>query len=48
MFTSNKISFSEKNYKCFIGYLDDFKTKIVSINLPKTSTYIKIYNEGTK
>ena len=39
---SNKISFGEKNYKYFIGYLyDDNKVKPLHIMLPKTSAYVK-------
>ena len=35
---SNKISFVEKYYKYFIGYLDDdYKIKPLHIMLPKTS-----------
>ena len=35
---SNKISFVEKYYKYFIGYLDDdYKIKLLHIMLPKTS-----------
>ena len=46
---SNKISFSEKNYKCFIGYLyNDNKVKPLHIVLPKTSAYVKIYDGQTK
>ena len=38
----NKISFSEKNYKYFIGYLHNSnKVKPLNIMLPKTSTYVK-------
>ena len=45
----NKISFDEKNYKYFIGYLDnDNKVKPLHIMLPKTSAYIKKYDEQTK
>ena len=36
---SSKISSDEKNYKCFIGYLDnDHKVKPLHITLPKTTT----------
>ena len=36
---SNKISFGEKNFKYFIGYLyNDNKTKPLHIMLSKTST----------
>ena len=35
-----KISFSEKNYKYFIGCIDDYKPKSFSIILPTTSAYI--------
>ena len=39
---SNKISFGEKNYKYFIGYLhNDNKVKPLHIMLPKTSSYVK-------
>ena len=39
---SNKISFGEKNYKYFIGYLhNDNKVKPLHIMLPKTSNYVK-------
>ena len=43
------ISFSEKNYKYFIGYLyNGNKVKPLNIMLPKTSTYIKSYDGQTK
>ena len=46
---SNKISFGEKNYKYFIGYLyNDNKVKASHIMLLKTSCYVKIYDEQTK
>ena len=46
---SNKISFGEKNYKHFIGYLhNDYKVKPLHIMLPKTSAYVKGYDEQTK
>ena len=39
----------EKNSKYFIGYMDDdYKIKPISIILPKTSTYIKSYDDKTK
>ena len=42
LLVSNKISFGEKNYKYFIGYLyNDRKVKPLHIMLPKTSTYVK-------
>ena len=45
----NKISFDEKNYKYFIGYLDnDNKVKPLHIMLPKTSAYVKSYDGQTK
>ena len=45
----NKISFGEKNYKCFIGYLyDNHKVKPLHIMLPKTSAYVKSYDGQTK
>ena len=38
---SNKISFSEKNYKYFISYLyNDHKVKPLHIMFPKTSAYV--------
>ena len=46
---SNKISFGEKNYKYFIGYLyNGNKVKPLNIMLPKTSAYVKSYNGQTK
>ena len=46
---SNKISFGEKNYKYFIGYLyNDCKVKPSNILLPKTSAYVKSYDGQTK
>ena len=44
-----KISFGEKNYKCFIGYLyNDNKVKLLHLMLPKTSAYVKSYDGQTK
>ena len=41
---SNTISFDEKGYKYFIGYLfDDNKVKPFNIILPETSAYVKSY-----
>ena len=46
---SNKISFGEKNYKYFIGYLyHDHKAKPLIIMLPKTNAYVKSYDGQTK
>ena len=46
---SNKVSFGEKNYKCFIGYLyDNHKVKPLHIMLPKTTAYVKSYDGQTK
>ena len=46
---SNKISFGEKNYKYFIGYLYNCnKVKPLNIMLLKTSSYIKNYDGQTK
>ena len=46
---SNKISFGEKNYKYFIGYLyNDNKVKTLHIMLPKTSAYVKSFDGQTK
>ena len=45
---SNKISFGEKNYEYFIGYLyNDHKVKPLLIMLPKTSAYVKSCYEQT-
>ena len=41
VYVSNKISFGEKNYKYFIGYLyNDNKVKPLHIMLPKISTFV--------
>ena len=46
---SNKISFVEKNYKYFIGYLyNDNKVKPLHIMFPKTSAYVESYDGQTK
>ena len=46
---SNKISFGEKNYKYFIGYLhNDHKVETLHIILLKTSTYVRSYDGQTK
>ena len=46
---SNKISFGRKNYKYFIGCLyNDNKSKPLNIMLPKTSAYVKSYDDQTK
>ena len=46
---SKKISFGEKNYKCFIGYLyNGNKVKPLNIMLPKTSAFAKSYDGQTK
>ena len=42
---SNEISFHEKSYKYFIGYLyNDHKVKPSHIMLSTTSTYVKCYD----
>ena len=39
---NKKISFGVKNYRRFIGYMDDnYKIKLLCIILPKKSTYVK-------
>ena len=49
IFVSNKISFGEKIYKYFIGYLHNGnKIKPLDIMLPKTSAYVKSYDGQTK
>ena len=46
---SSMVSFSEKNYKCSIGYKDgDHKIKPLRIMLSKTSVYVKNYDGKTK
>ena len=46
---SHKISFGEKNYKYFIGYLyNGNKVKPLNIMLLKTSAYVKSYDRQTK
>ena len=46
---SNKISFGEKIYKYFIGYMYiDNKSKPLHIVLTKTSTFVKSYDGQTK
>ena len=46
---SNKISFGEKNYKYFTGYLyNDDKFNSLHIMLPETSVYLKSYDGQTK
>ena len=45
---SKKISFGEKNYKYFIGYLyDNYKVKPLYIMLPKTTAFVKSYDRRT-
>ena len=46
---SNKISSDKKSYKHFIGYLyDDYKIKPLNIMLPKSSVFVKSYDDHTK
>ena len=46
---SNKISFGEKKYKYFTGYLySDDKFNPLHIMLPETSVYLKSYDGQTK
>ena len=46
---SSKISFVERNYEYFIGYLYNYnKVKPLNIKLPKTSAFVKSYNRQTK
>ena len=43
---SQKVSFVAKIYRYFIGYLyDDYKVKPLQTMLPKTSAYVKNYDE---
>ena len=46
IFIPTKTSFSKKNYKCFIGYLEEHKIKPFSIIIPKTSVYVISYDVG--
>ena len=49
LLVSSKISFGEKNYKYFIGYLyNGNKVKLLNIVLPKTRAYVKSYNGKAK
>ena len=46
---SNKISFGEKNYIYFIGYLHNYhKVNSLHIMLPKTSAHVKSFDGQTK
>ena len=46
---SNKTSFDEKNFKYFIGHLNNGnKVKSLNIMLPKTTTFVKGYHRQTK
>ena len=46
---SNKISFGDKKYKYFVGYLyNDNEVKPFHIMLPKRSVYVKNYDRQTK
>ena len=40
----NKITFSEKNYKLFIGSFYNIRVKTLHIMLPKTSAPVKSYD----
>ena len=48
LLVSNKISFDEKNYNYFIGYLYNGKIKPLNIMLPNPSAYVKSYDGQTK
>lgn len=49
MLTSNRVSPSEKKYKHFIGYKDDYcKIKTFSIMLPQMIAYVKSYDDESK
>ena len=48
IFTSKRIFSSKNNYKYFIGYINDYKIKLFSIILPKTSAYVKTFDGETK
>ena len=45
---SNKIYSSEKDYKYFIGYFDDYIIKPLRIMLQRNTAYIKSYDSQTK
>ena len=42
---SNKVSFGQKGFKCFIGFKDSAKMKPLCIFLPKMSAYRKDCDE---
>ena len=44
---SNKISFGEKNYKYFIGYLYNDKVEPLDTMLPETSACVKSHDGQT-
>ena len=45
----SRISSVEKNYKCFIGYMDDdYKIKPLRTMLPKSSAYLNSHDGKTK
>ena len=49
LLVSKRISFGEKNYKYFIGYLyNDDTVNPLHIMLSKTSAYVKSYDGQTK
>ena len=46
---SNKVTFGERNYKSFVGYLyDNHKVKPLHIMLPKASAQVNRYDGQTK
>ena len=45
---SGKVSSGEKNYKYFIGYMNDYKIKPFSIILPKMRACVNRYDRETK
>ena len=45
----DRVSFRDKNYKYFIGYMDDnYKIKRLRIMFRKTNVYVKTYDGKTK
>ena len=43
---SNKVSFSKKGFKCFIGYKDAKKVRPLCIFLPRMSAYWRDFDES--
>ena len=44
---SKKIPSSQKNYKLFFSYIDDYRLESFNIVLPRKRRYVKSYDGGT-